>query len=304
MNDNNIALISAYMDLGAGRRGVDMGPSAIRIAGLTERLEKLNYAVHEMGAIYAHEREICEQGASNLKYLDEISEVCKQIKDQVLAALEKGWLPLVLGGDHSIAMGSISGVASFFRQRKERIGLIWVDAHTDMNTPETSPSGNIHGMPLAVLLGYGAPKLTVLNGESPSLAPQNVTLIAARDIDTEEKELVRESGIRVFTMSEIDERGIGYCMDEAIKRATAGTCGFHLSFDMDAIDPHEAPGVGTPVNGGLTYREAHLICEKTAMSRQLLSMDVVEVNPILDRQNRTAELALQLIESALGKMIL
>ena len=292
------------MDLGAGRRGVDMGPSGIRIAGLTERLQKLNRNTHEMGAIYAHEREICAPGESNLKFLPEVRDVCLRIRQQVFSALKEGWFPLVLGGDHSIAIGSVSGVARFYQQKKKRIGLIWVDAHTDMNTPDTSPSGNIHGMPLAVLLGYGDPSLTELNGDQPSLAPQNVTLIAARDIDETEKSIVRQSGVRVFTMSEIDERGIAVCMDEAIKRATAGTCGFHLSLDMDALDPWEAPGVGTPVNGGLTYREAHLICEKTAQSNRLLSLDVVEVNPILDNGNHTAELALQLIESALGKTIL
>ncbi len=299
-----IALISAYMDLGAGRRGVDMGPSAIRIAGLSERLQRLRIPLHEMGAIYAHEREICQPGDTKLKFLGEVRKVCHQIQQQVKTALQSGWFPLILGGDHSIAMGSVSGVASYFRNRGKNIGVIWVDAHADMNTPETSPSGNIHGMPLSVLLGYGDPTLTELNGSSPSVAPENVSILAARDIDSEEKRIVEETGIRVFTMSEIDERGMASCMDEGLKRATRATGGFHLSFDIDALDPHEAPGVGTPVNGGLTYREAHLICEKAANSNGLLSMDMVEVNPILDRRNHTAELALHLIESALGKTIL
>ncbi len=299
-----IALISAYMDLGAGRRGVDMGPSAIRIAGLGDRLKRLQMPLHEMGAIYAHEREICQPGDTRLKFLEEVRSVCQQIHQQVNAALESGWFPLILGGDHSIAIGSVSGVAAYFRSRGKDIGLIWVDAHADMNTPETSPSGNIHGMPLSVLLGHGDPTLIGLNGNSPSVAPEHVTILAARDVDSEEKSIVRKTGVRVFTMSEIDETGIGVCMDEALKRASNGTGGFHLSFDIDALDPREAPGVGTPVNGGLTYREAHLLCEKAAQSNALLSMDMVEVNPILDRRNHTAELALHLIESALGKTIL
>lgn len=308
MNSTNsvkdIALFSVYMDLGAGRRGVDMGPSAIRIAGLVEKLHKLNYEIHEMGAIYAHEPEICTPGEFHLKYLKEVLQVCGQVKEHVCSALASGWFPLVLGGDHSISIGSISGLSAHYRQHQERIGLIWVDAHTDMNLPETSPSGNIHGMPLAVLLGKGDPALTALNGEGPAVLPQNVTILGARDIDEKEKQVVRRSGVRVFTMSEIDERGIGNCVDEALKRAMSGTCGFHLSFDLDALDPREAPGVGTPVEGGLNYREAHLICEKAARTGALLSLEVVEVNPVLDTANHTAQLAVELIQSALGKTIL
>ena len=304
MKTKDVALVSVYMDLAAGRRGVDMGPSAIRIAGLVNKLEKMGYKTHEMGAIYAHEPEICTPGENNLKYLKEVTNVCKQVKKQMLMACEKGWLPLVLGGDHSIAIGTVSGVAEHYKSLDQKIGLIWVDAHADMNLPETSPSGNIHGMPLAVLLGKGDPALVGLNGETPSVAPQNVTIIGARDIDESEKELVRQSGVRVFTMSEIDERGIAYCIDESIKRAMAGTCGFHLSFDLDSLDPIDAPGVGTPVDGGLSYREGHLICEKAARSGGLLSMEAVEVNPILDAHNRTAQLAVEIIESALGKTIL
>ncbi len=304
MKTKDIALISVYMDLAAGRRGVDMGPSAIRIAGLVNKLERLNYTTQEMGAIYAHEPEICPPDENNLRYLKEVTAVCKQVKTQVLKACEKNWMPLVLGGDHSIALGTVAGMAEFHRKSNNRIGLIWVDAHADMNLPETSPSGNIHGMPLAVLLGKGDPALTALNGERPSLVPGNVTIIGARDIDEAEKKIVRQSGVRVFTMAEIDERGIAYCIDEAIKRAMAGTCGFHLSFDLDSLDPLIAPGVGTPVDGGLSYREAHFICEKAARSGSLLSMETVEVNPILDSRNHTAQVAVELIESALGKTIL
>lgn len=299
-----IALISVYMDLGAGRRGVDMGPSAIRIAGLVERLNRLNFRVQEMGAIYALEPEISPQGKSNLKYLKEVTHVCRQVKELTWKAMDSGWFPLILGGDHSIAMGSVAGIADFYRQRNKPIGLIWVDAHADMNLPETSPSGNIHGMALAVLLGKGNPVLTDLNGESAAVLPKNVTILGARDIDKQEKEIVRQSGIRVFTMSEIDEKGIAACTDEALKRALAGTAGFHISFDLDALDPWEAQGVGTPVDGGLNYREAHLICEKAAKTGKLLGFEVVEVNPILDSQNHTARLAVDLIESVLGKTIL
>lgn len=303
-NHRNIALISVYMDLGAGRRGVDMGPSAIRIAGLVEKLEQSGYRVHEMGAIYAQEPEISLEGKSNLKYLKEVSQVCSQVKELTAKALESGWFPLILGGDHSIAIGSVAGVAEYLRAKNERIGLIWVDAHADMNIPRTSPSGNIHGMPLAVLLGKGDENLVRLTGDQPALLPQNVTIIGARDIDPKEKEVVRESGVRVFTMSEIDERSISACIDEALQRATGHTGGFHISFDLDALDPWEAQGVGTPVDGGLSYREAHLICEKAARTGKLLSFETVEVNPILDSQNHTARLAVDLIESALGKTIL
>ncbi len=257
-----------------------------------------------MGAIYAHEPEICLLGERTIKYLNEVSDVCKQVKEQTLSALESGWFPLVLGGDHSIAMGSVSGLAEYQRKRNKSVGLIWVDAHADMNIPETSPSGNIHGMPLAVLLGKGDPTLRELNGTAPAVLPENVTIIGARDIDPQEKEMVRESGVRVFTMSEIDDRGISTCINEALERALDGTCGFHLSFDMDALDPWEAQGVGTPVDGGLNYREAHLICERACQTGRLRSLEVVEVNPILDTQNHTAQLAVEIIESALGKTIL
>ncbi len=301
---NPIALISVYLDLGAGRRGVDMGPSAIRIAGLAEKLDALGFTVTEMGAIHAQEPEDIAIEDKKCRYITEVAEVNRAIQNHVQRALRGGHFPLILGGDHSLAIGTVSGMAQHLKQQNKSIGVIWVDAHTDMNTPETTPSGNIHGMPVSVLMGYGAPQLVQLNGASPSISAENVTIIGARDVDPGEKELIRELNVRVITMSEIDDRGISACIEEAIERATTGTAGFHLSFDLDAIDPWEAPGVGTPVEGGLTYREAHLICEKIAQSRHMLSMEMVELNPVLDSRNRTAELAVSLIESALGKTIL
>ncbi|NOX38355.1 MAG: arginase [Calditrichaeota bacterium] len=304
MHNQTIGLLSVYMDLGAGRRGVDMGPSAIRIAGLVPRLQHLGYTIQELGTVHAGEPEDVHMGATRARYLDEVADVCWQVHQRVRNALTTGFFPLILGGDHSLSIGSVSGIANHYRQEGKRIGLIWVDAHADMNTPQTSPSGNIHGMPISVLLGNGEPRLTALNGAEASLLPEHVCIIGARDIDALEKDLVKQSGVRVFTMSEIDERGIGACVEEAIDRVSQGTAGFHLSFDLDAIDPWEAPGVGTPVSGGLTYREAHLVCEKAAQSRRMIATEFVEVNPILDNRNHTAELAVSLIESAFGKRIL
>ena len=216
-------------------------------------------------------------------------------------SLDRGWLPLILGGDHSLSIGSVGAVADHWRERGESIGVIWVDAHTDMNQPHTSPSGNIHGMPLATLLGHGEPRLT--RGRA-SVQPGNVSVLGARSIDPGERELIRELGVRVFTMSEVDERGVAACMSEALQRANDGTGGFHLSLDLDALDPAVAPGVGTPVRGGLTYREGHLVCEKASRSGGLVSLEVVELNPVLDDRNRTALLGVGLVASALGATIL
>ncbi len=299
-----IALVSVRMDLGSGRRGVDMGPSAIRIAGLTTELREMGYTIREAGTVHTSEPESVEPGESVARYVAEIAEACRRTAEMVRSGLAEGQLPLILGGDHSLAMGSVAGVADHYRARGQEIGLIWVDAHTDMNTPETSPSGNVHGMPLAVLTGRGPGALTGLGGAVPTVSPKHVSIIAARDVDSFERNMVRDSGVRVFTMSEVDERGIARCMDEAVARACDGTAGFHLSFDLDSIDPMIAPGVGTPVPGGLTYREAHLVCEKAARSGKLLSLDMVEVNPVLDERNGTAQLAVGLVASALGKTIL
>ena len=300
----DIGLISVSLDLGAGRRGVDMGPSAIRIAGLKDEVQSLGHRIREIGTVTASAPELATEGDRAAKYLEEVHEVCLRTRDRVQESLAHDALPLILGGDHSITIGSGAGVARHFRSKGERIGVIWVDAHTDMNTPETSPSGNIHGMSLAVLLGRGSPELTDLCGDGPAVLPQNVSVVGARSIDPTEAPWVRESGIRVYTMTEVDERGIAEVIAEAIARASDGTAGMHVSFDLDVIDPQVAPGVGTPVRGGLTYREAHLICEKSARSGALLSMDMVELNPVLDLENRTARLAVGLVASALGKSIL
>ncbi len=300
----DLALVSVLMDLGAGRRGVDMGPSAIRIAGLRNALEGLDYRVREMGTVVATDPERSEQRDPQARYLPEVESVCRRARDLVEDALVRGWLPLVLGGDHSIAIGSVAGTSRFHARNRERVGLIWVDAHSDMNTPETSPSGNVHGMPLAVLTGRGPRVLRSLADSDPAVRPENVSVIGVREIDAAERETVASSGVRVFTMSEVDERGIAPCVDEAIDRAGAGTAGFHLSYDLDSLDPMIAPGVGTPVPGGLTFREGHLICEKVARSGRLLSLEMVELNPVLDARNRTARMAVGLIASALGQTIL
>lgn len=300
-----VALISVSIDLGAGRRGVDMGPSALRIAGLTEKVEGLGYRLREAGTVTAGGFETTDPGDERrTRFLGEIVDVATRTRALVTEGLEAGCLPLIVGGDHSLSIGSVAAVARYHRARGETVGLIWVDAHADMNTPQTTPSGNVHGMSLAVLLGRGCEALTDLSGEEPALKPGNVTVLGARELDPGERALITELGVRVFTMSEIDERGIGPCMDEALERATAGTAGFHLSFDLDALDPREAPGVGTPVQGGLTYREGHLVCEKAAEAEGIVSLELVELNPVLDDRNHTACLAVGLLASALGQSIL
>lgn len=297
----DIALVSVSIDLGAGRRGVDMGPSALRIAGIADELRRIGHRVVELGTITAGGIETTESGRNGLPFLKEIARVARQTNATVAQGLDQGCLPLVLGGDHSLSIGSVAAVAQHYRERGESIGVIWVDAHGDLNRPETSPTGNIHGMSLAVLLGHGDERLV---GPEPAVKPQNVSVLGARELDPGERRLIAELGVRVFTMSEIDERGVGACMDEALQRASAGTAGFHLSLDLDALDPRRAPGVGTPVQGGLTYREGHLVCEKASRSGRLLGLEVVELNPVLDDRNLTAEIAVDLVASALGKSIL
>ncbi len=282
-----------------------MGPSALRIAGVNERLERLGYTVQEAGTLHAAEPEFTTSGDSRLKFFDEILDVCQRTHAAVHESLASGAMPLILGGDHSLSIGSVSAVARHYAEKDERIGVLWVDAHTDMNTPDITPSGNIHGMSLAVLNGLGHPDLVKMwGGEGPAVRAENVCVIGARDIDPAERELVRESGIRVFTMTEVDERGIAACMDEALERLTDGTAGFHLSFDLDGLDPMIAPGVGTPVAGGLTYREGHLVCEKVARSDALVSLELVELNPVLDQSNQSGRLGVELLASALGQAIL
>jgi len=297
-------MVSVSIDLGAGRRGVDMGPSALRIAGIHAAIEAQGFTVREIGTVTAGGLETTDPGDEDARFLDEIAGVAERAGELVDRGLTRGWLPLILGGDHSLSIGTVAAVARHHRDRGESIGVIWVDAHADMNTPETSPSGNIHGMSLAVLRGHGHHRLSRLGGTEPAVRPENTSILGARELDPGERALVRELGVRVFTMSEIDERGIAVCMDEALARANLGTAGFHLSFDLDSLDPREAPGVGTPVQGGLTYREGHLVCEKAAASGRLVSLEVVELNPVLDDGNHTARLAVGLVASALGQSIL
>jgi arginase len=304
MPHSHIAIIGAPLDLGQGRRGVDMGPSALRVANLNARLKSLGYDVEDFGNIHVEQAEACSEGDSSAKYLPQIAAACDALAVQVRNALSRGFVPLVLGGDHSVAIGTVSGVSSYFREAHERIGLIWLDAHADMNTPETSPSGNIHGMPLACLLGFGPPALVGLAAFQPKVLPANTVIVGLREVDLTERPHVRESGVRVFTMRDIDERGLRAVMEDAIRAASEGTVGFHCSLDMDFVDPKDAPGVGTAVRGGATYREAHLAMEMICDSRRMTSIEVVEVNPVLDEANRTADLAVELIMSGLGKRIL
>lgn len=309
MKKTSIAIIGAPLDLGAGRRGVDMGPSAVRVAGLGSRLTALGYDVSDLGNVpVAQAESVGDAGPNEAKYLPQIAATCERLGELTGQALADGKTPLVLGGDHSIAIGTVAGVSRFFRESNRTIGMLWLDAHADMNTPESSPSGNVHGMPLACCLGVGPDELTRMFGFSPKVNPANVALVGIRDVDQLEAQTVRATGVRVFTMREIDERGMPAVIDEAIGVATRGTAqgtaGFHLSFDMDFVDPQYAPGVGTPVRGGATYREAHLAMEVICDSGKMVSMEVVEVNPVIDEVNRTADLAVELILSAMGKKIL
>src|ERR1700722_18698 len=300
-----IRVLGVPLDMGASRRGVDMGPSAMRVAGLEARLEALGHQVSDGGNIRVEIAETRNSGEKSARYLTEIAETCTRTAEAVLKTLEEGMTPLVLGGDHSLAAGSVSGVAEFYRRKGEKVGIIWIDAHTDINTPATSPSGNVHGMPLAALLGLGPEQLTGIYGFSPKIAPENTVIVGVRDIDPAERANIRRAGIaEVYTMRDIDERGMRTVMEEALRAAGRGTVGYHVSLDMDWIDPEDAPGVGTPVRGGATYREAHLAMEIVADHGRMLSFEIVEVNPVIDEHNRTAELAVELACSAFGKKIL
>ena len=297
-------IIGVPMDLGAGRRGVDMGPSAIRIAGLNQEIARLGFEVTDAGNVHVHPPEAIEDLNPRARYLPQISAASEELAQMVETSLSEGAIPVVLGGDHSIAIGSVAGVAGYFRKQDQRIGIIWLDAHADSNTPDTSPSGNIHGMPLAALLGYGARELTHIAGFAPKVLPENTCIIGARSVDPGERELLKRLGVRVFTMSEMDERGMASVIAEAIEIATRNTAGFHATMDMDFIDPSYAPGVGTPERGGATYREGHLAMEKIAASGKVVSVELTEVNPMYDTANQTAQLAAEMILSALGKRIL
>jgi arginase len=308
MSDKNssktVSIIGVPLAYGASMAGVDMGPAALRVARLNERIAALGYKVHDRGDLRLDRPHTPPQPNDKLKYVRQISTACEKLARAVEDILSAEQLPLVLGGDHSIAIGSFAGVASHFRKRQENLGLIWFDAHADMNTPETTPSGNIHGMPLASLLGHGTRELTNIAGFAPKLDPKKCAHVGARDIDAGERQLIRDLGMRFFTMREIDERGMAACVDDAIKIASSDTGGYAVTFDVDVLDPGDAPGSGTLVRGGLTYREAHLGMEKIAEAGGMCSLEVVEINTALDVNNKTAELGVELILSALGKTIL
>jgi len=298
--NKNLSIIGVPVDLGQTRRGVDMGPSAIRYAGVIERLEALQYDIEDYGDIEIKRpprREILAD--TNLKNLKEVVHASEALAAKVDATIKASRFPLVLGGDHSIAIGSIAGIAKHY----ENLGVIWYDAHGDLNTAETSPSGNIHGMPLAVCIGLGHPDLTNIAGYCPKVKPENIIIIGARSLDDGEKKLIREKGIRVYTMHEVDRMGMTAVMEETISYLSARTDGVHLSLDLDGLDPRDAPGVGTPVIGGLSYRESHLAMEMLAEADIITSAEFVEVNPILDEKNKTASLAVALMGSLFGEKL-
>jgi len=292
------------MDLGASRRGTDMGPSALRIAGLGGKIRQMGINVGREEDIVVPAMETRTEEDSNARYKPQILAVCTELAQRTRQILDEGDFPLVLGGDHSIAMGTVSGIASHFHEKGERIGLLWFDAHGDMNTPSSSPSGNIHGMPLAHLLGQGDTDLANIMGFAPKVRPENVAIIGLRSIDGEEREIIRNSGVKALTMRDIDERGMASVVNEALEIVNDGTSGFHVSFDVDGCDPEVIPGSGTLVPGGVRFREAHLLMEYVADSQKLCGLEIVELNPFLDHKNVSAERTLQLILSALGKSIL
>lgn len=304
MIDKTVALVGVPMDLGGGRRGVDMGPSAIRIADLGPRVRGLGLEFEDHGNVEVNEPETAEPADERARFLPEIADCCVRLRRKVEALVDADRFPVVVGGDHSIAVGTIAGLTSHYHKKGERIGLIWFDAHGDMNTPETTESGNIHGMPLAACLGHGPDALTRIGDRFPMVEAENTTLVGVRSLDTGERQLLRSAGIRCFTMKEIDLHGIHAVMREAIARATVGTAGFHLSFDLDGTDPEVAPGVGTPVPGGVSYRESHTVMELVAESGKMVGLEMTEINPILDERNRTARTAVEFVLSALGKTTL
>ena len=299
-----VHIIGVPLDLGQGRRGVDMGPSALRIAGIDQRIAELGHQVIDRGDLHVPIPETRSQGDARKKYIREIARVCQRLHHAVLGSLRDGAVPVVLGGDHSLGAGSVAAASDWAHQRGQAIGLIWVDAHGDMNTPESSASGNVHGMPLAALVGSEPEELARLAARAPAVDPSRTVLLGIRDLDGPEKDNIRRSGVHVFTMSDIDRQGMAAVARQAIAAAGADAAGIHVSFDMDVCDPAIAPGVGTAVRGGLGFREAHLFMEMIADSGRLTSLDLVEVNPILDVRNTTAMLAMDLALSALGQTIL
>jgi arginase len=298
--NKNISIIGVPMDLGQMRRGVDMGPSAIRYAGVAERLERLGHTINDLGNIEIAQPERVHTSDSNLRNLKAVAEGNQKLADKVDGVITNKDFPLVLGGDHSIAIGTLAGVSKHY----ENLGVIWYDAHGDLNTSDTSPSGNIHGMPLAVSLGIGDESLTGIGGYTPKVKPENIVIIGARSLDEGERELIKERGIKVFTMHEVDRMGMTKVMEEAVNYLKDKTDGVHLSLDLDGLDPSDAPGVGTPVLGGISYRESHLAMEMLAESNLITSAEFVEVNPILDDKNRTASVAVALMGSLFGEKLL
>jgi arginase len=305
--NKKIGIIGFPMDLGADRRGVDMGPSALRYAHLEENLEAIGYTVKDFGDLFIEGSETLRLTNPKLKYLPEIVRSSNILAKKVESLLNKNFFPLILGGDHASAIGSIAGISSYCRKNKKKLGVIWIDAHADMNTPETTPSGNIHGMPLAVALGIGERRLVRIGGFAPKVLPENVALIGIRDVDAEEAVTVksfRDRGTQVYTMTDVDKQGVTRIIARVLNDFKQQVDHIHVSFDLDGVDPDYAGGVGTPVEGGLTYREASVIMEMVADCGCMSSLEMLEVNPILDTKNETSELAVDLIESALGKSIL
>jgi arginase len=304
MRQSHIAVIGAPMDLGAGRRGVDMGPSALRVAGLNQKLAELGYLAEDLGNVVVDQPESSPTGPPHARFLPQIAHTCARLAEMVGRAADQGQVPLVLGGDHSAAIGTVAGMSRHLRKLGQKLGVLWIDAHADMNTPDSSPSGNVHGMPLACIIGQGPAELTGIACHVPMVEPQNVAIVGLRSVDDIERYNVRGAGVHPFTMRDIDERGMRTVMQQAIHAVSSGTSGFHLSFDLDAVDPAEAPGVGTPVHGGITYREAHLAMEIVCDSGLMTSLEMVELNPVMDVANQTAILGVELLMSALGKRIL
>ena len=299
-----IRIINVPLDLGASRRGTDAGPSAFRVAGLTDAIRSLGYSAVSETDVAIPSMETLPSGNTDARFKNEILAACRQVAEHTRDALEAGEWPLVIGGDHSIAMGTVSGVSAHLGTMDGQLGVIWFDAHGDMNLPETSPSGNVHGMPLAHLLGYGDSELSCILGVHPAITAEHVVLIGIRDIDDLEREFIRESGVTAFTMREIDQLGMSRVAGEALEIVNNGTAGFHVSFDLDGCDPEVIPGTGTVVPGGVSFREAHLLLEECAADGRMTSMEVVELNPFLDHANISAERAVTLVQSALGRSIL
>ncbi len=304
LQSKHIDIIGFPMDLGADRRGVDMGPTALRIAGIEQKLKSLGYNIADLGDIFIRNQELQKIKNANLKYLDEIVKTTDKLARIVEKSLDHGNFPLCIGGDHSMAIGTIAGVASHCKKNKQELGLIWIDAHADMNTDETTPSGNIHGMSVAASLGLGEKSLTNLYGFSPKVKPENVAMIAIRSLDPGEIALIKKLDLKIYTMTEVDRKGIGFIINKVLKELKQRVQHIHVSFDADSLDPSIAQGVGTPVNGGLNYREAHLLMESIAECGCMSSLEVAEINPILDNKNKSAELTTELIASSMGLRIL